>query len=149
MPAGVELLAVVEDHEHHGLVRRWLHWSPILKLLRGVGAVIKGKSPAHIKFRERLLGLIGATVILDLIVSALMLPLEEDAAGTEIHNFGDSLFYVTAQLLTISSAMHNPLTTWGRILDCLLMAYAITVVAALAGMFANFFHVSGQEDQAG
>ena len=35
--------------------------------------------------------------------------------------------------------MPNPVTTGGRIVDVFLMAYAITIVATLAGSFGSFF----------
>ena len=37
--------------------------------------------------------------------------------GTEIHGFGDALFFSTVQILTISSQLKNPLTTAGRLVD--------------------------------
>jgi hypothetical protein len=43
------------------------------------------------------------------------------------------------QLLTVSSQIRNPLTASGRIVDVFLEAWAIVVVAALAGTFAAFF----------
>jgi len=41
--------------------------------------------------------------------------------------------------------MTNPLTAAGRILDVGMEAYAITVVAALAGSFGAFFHRRSSE----
>jgi len=76
---------------------------------------------------------------MDAIGTFLMFMFERDAPGTQITNVGDSLFWVTAQLLTISSQMSAPLTTGGRIMDIVLMTYAMTVVTALAGSFGAFF----------
>jgi len=76
---------------------------------------------------------------MDAIGTFLMFMFERDAPGTQITNVGDSLFWVTAQLLTISSQMSAPLTTGGRIMDVVLMTYAMTVVTALAGSFGAFF----------
>ena len=64
--------------------------------------------------------------------------------GTEIKNFGDSIFWVTTQLLTVSSQLPNPISTGARIIDIGLQAIAISVVASLAGSFAAFFHRAGQ-----
>ena len=63
----------------------------------------------------------------------------------EITNYGDSLFWTSTQLLTVSSQLPNPLSTPGRVLDVGLQAYAISIVAALAGSFGAFFHRRGLE----
>ena len=49
------------------------------------------------------------------------------------------------QLLTVSSQLRNPISTPARVLDVLLQAYAISVVALLAGSFGAFFHRRGAE----
>ena len=85
------------------------------------------------------------SVVLDAAASGLIFLFERKAAGTEITTFGDSLFWTTTQLLTVSSQLKNPLSTSGRMLDVLLQAYAISVVAMLAGSFGAFFHRRGVE----
>jgi hypothetical protein len=98
-----------------------------------------------VHLRSRLVFLLFATVILDAVASVLMLMFERHTQGTEITNIGDALFWTSAQLLTVSSSMPNPVSTAGRILDVLLMTYAITVVGVLAGSFGAFFHRRGDE----
>ena len=70
----------------------------------------------------------------------LIFLLERHAQGTDIKSIGSGLFFASAQLLSVSSSMANPLTAAGRLLDVGMEAYAITVVAALAGSFGAFFH---------
>ena len=84
-------------------------------------------------------------IVIDAIGTALMLAFEHGEPGSEIGNFGDALFWTTAQLLTVSSQMKNPVTTGGRIVDVFLMAFAITVVASLAGSFGSFFRRGDEE----
>jgi hypothetical protein len=48
------------------------------------------------------------------------------------------------QLLTVSSAISNPLTTFGKVVDIGLEMWAILVVTAVAGSFASFI-TSGDE----
>ena len=96
-------------------------------------------TPRHWHLRDRLIAIVVTTVVVDAIGSTLMLMFEHGASGTAITNVGDSVFWTTAQLLTVSSQMPNPVTTGGRIVDVFLMAYAITVVATLAGSFGSFF----------
>jgi hypothetical protein len=79
------------------------------------------------------------TLVIDTIASVLVWRFERHAHGTEIHGFGDALFFSTVQLLTVSSQLKNPLTTAGRILDVVLEIWAVFVVASIGGSFAAFF----------
>ncbi|MDQ3481195.1 MAG: hypothetical protein M3423_07685 [Actinomycetota bacterium] len=84
-------------------------------------------------------------MVLDAVASVLIFLLERDADGTGITTFGDSLFWTTTQLLTVSSQLPNPISTPARVLDILLQAYAISAVAILAGSFGAFFHRRSDE----
>ena len=86
-----------------------------------------------------------ATVILDAVASVFVFLFERHADGTEITTLGDSVFWTSTQLLTVSSQLHNPISTPARVLDIFLQAYAISVVAMLAGSFGAFFHRRGIE----
>jgi hypothetical protein len=55
------------------------------------------------------------------------------------------VFWTSTQLLTVSSQLPNPISTPARVLDLFLQAYAISVVAVLAGSFSAFFHRRGME----
>ena len=107
--------------------------------------VFRGETPTHTHLRDRLIAIATVTLVVDLIASVAILMLERDAAGTEITNFGDSIFWVTTQLLTVSSQLPNPITPGARLIDIFLQAIAISVVATLAGSFAAFFHKRGDE----
>lgn len=63
---------------------------------------------------------------------------EQGEKGSDIHSVFQSFFWVTTQLLTVSSQMPNPVTTGGRIVDIFLQVWAITVVATVAASFAAF-----------
>jgi len=107
--------------------------------------VVRGLTPTHEHLRSRLVFLLVATVALDAVASVLIFMFERHAAGTEITTFGDSLFWTSTQLLTVSSQLPNPISTAARVLDVLLQAYAISAVAILAGSFGAFFHRRGDE----
>jgi hypothetical protein len=89
--------------------------------------------------------LVVATVLVDAVASVLIFAFERHAAGTEITNFGDSVFWTSTQLLTVSSQLPNPISAPARVLDVFLQAYAISIVAVLAGSFGAFFHRRGME----
>jgi hypothetical protein len=110
--------------------------------------VIHGETPTHTHFRDRIIAIVFFTAVVDLIASVAVLFLERHAPDTQITNIGDSIFWVTTQLLTVSSQLHNPISTGARLIDILLEAISISVVASLAGSFAAFFHRRGRERDA-
>jgi hypothetical protein len=107
--------------------------------------VARASTPTHAHLRSRLTILFAATVILDAVASLLIFGFERHADRTEITTFGDSVFWTSTQLLTVSSQLPNPISTPARVLDVFLQAYAISVVAILAGSFGAFFHRRGME----
>jgi hypothetical protein len=113
--------------------------------LREIQDVVRAATPTHAHLRERVGFVLFTTVLLDAVASVLILLFERDASGTEITNFGDAVFWTSTQLLTVSSQLPNPISTPARVLDVFLQAYAISVVAVLAGSFGAFFHRRGIE----
>ena len=83
--------------------------------------------------------------MLDAVATVLIFVFERHAKGTEITTFGDSIFWTSTQLLTVSSQLPNPISTGGRILDVFMEAWAVSVVASLAAAVGAFFvHVAGE-----
>jgi hypothetical protein len=113
--------------------------------IREIRKVVRGATPTHEHLRGRVGFVVGATLILDAVASVLILFFERHASGTQITNLGDSIFWTSTQLLTVSSQLPNPISAPARVLDIFLQAYAISVVAVLAGSFGAFFHRRGQE----
>jgi hypothetical protein len=112
---------------------------------REVLKVVRGDTPTHNHLRSRLVFIIVATVALDAVASVLIFLFERHADGTEITTLGDAFFWTSTQLLTVSSQLPNPISTSARVFDVFLQAYAISVVAMLAGSFGAFFHRRGIE----
>jgi voltage-gated potassium channel len=112
---------------------------------REIRDILHASSPAHVHLRSRLTFVLGATLLVDAVASALILLFERHAHGTEITNIGDSVFWTTTQLLTVSSQLPNPISAPARVLDVFLQAYAISVVAVLAGSWGAFFHRRSME----
>jgi hypothetical protein len=107
--------------------------------------IVRGATPTHAVLRNRIAVIGIATLVVDAIGTVLVYMFEHNAKGTEISTLGDSLFWVSCQLLTVSSQISNPFTTGGRVVDVLLELYAITVVTTLAGSWGAFFHRRGLE----
>ena len=96
-------------------------------------------SERHRRLAARLLLVLAATLLVDALGSLLVFVLERHAHQTDVHSFGDAVFFTTVQLLTVSSQLKNPLTPAGRVVDVLLEVWAVIVVAGSAGAVATFF----------
>ena len=113
-----------------------------------VRMVLRGESRTHRFLRARLTFLAGATLLLDAVATVAMYLFEHDHRDSGFDDVGGALFWVSAQLTTVSSQMPNPVTTPGRVLDVVLEVWAITVAATLAASLAAFFrarHVEHME----
>jgi hypothetical protein len=113
--------------------------------LQEIRDVVRATTSTHEHLRSRLTFVTGASLLLDLVASGLIFLFERHASGTRITNLGDALFWTSTQLLTVSSQLPNPISVPARVLDVFLQAYAISVVAVLAGSFGAFFHRRGLE----
>jgi hypothetical protein len=97
-------------------------------------------SERHRRLLARILIALGLSVMVDLVGALLAWEFETGVKGSDIHGLGDAFFFVSVQLLTVSSSLKNPVTAAGKFLDVALEAWAIFVVTAVAGSFAAFFH---------
>jgi hypothetical protein len=99
----------------------------------------------HRRLVSRVVLAFGLSVVVDLIGATLMWWLESGVKSSELHGFGDSLFFSTVQILTVSSQLKNPVTPAGRVVDVGLEFWAVFVVTAVAGSFASFFLTADAE----
>jgi hypothetical protein len=93
----------------------------------------------HRRLLARLIIAFGLTCVVDLGGAVLVWNWESGVKGSDIHGFGDSLFFATVQVLTVSSSLKNPLTGIGKAVDVVLELWAIGIVTAVAGSFSTFF----------
>jgi succinate-acetate transporter protein len=93
----------------------------------------------HRRLVARMAIAFGLSVVIDAVASVLMWHWENGIKGSDIHGFGDAVFFVTVQILTVSSQIKNPVTSDGKILDVILEVWAIFVITAVAGSFSAFF----------
>ena len=114
-----------------------------------VRLVLRGESHTHRFLRARLTFLTLATLLVDLVATLLMYVLEHNEPDSDFDDFGGALFWVSAQLTTVSSQMANPVTGAGQMLDILLELWAISVVATLAASLAAFFRARHVEHMEG
>ena len=101
-------------------------------------------SERHRRLLARILLAFCLSVVVDLAGGLLMWALESGKKGSEIHGFGDAVFFCTVQILTVSSSLKNPITSGGKIVDIALEFWAVFVVTAIGGSFASFFRTGDQ-----
>ena len=101
-------------------------------------------SERHRRLLARVIIALCLSVVVDLVCSTLMWSYESGLQGSNIHGFGDAVFFSTAQIVTVSSSYKNPVTNAGQIVDVVIEVWGIFVVTAIAGSFASFF-MSGDQ----
>jgi hypothetical protein len=112
---------------------------------RELRAIARAETPTHQRYRDHLTMIAMVTIGVDLLCTVLAYLLERHAAGTEIHTLGSAFFWTSTQLLTVSSSIKDPISFGGRALDIFMEAYAISVVATLAGATGAFIQKRGLE----
>jgi len=94
---------------------------------------------ARERFRSRIAKLTVASLVLDLVAAGAVLASEQGAPHA-FATYLDALFWTTTQLLTVSSQLPNPERAVTKVLDVVLEAWAIIVVASLAATFSDLLH---------
>ena len=96
-------------------------------------------SERHRRLVSRIAIAVALSVVVDVGGAVAMWSFERGLEGSQIHGFGDALFFTTVQVLTVSSSLKNPVTHAGQVVDVILEFWAVFVVTAVAGSFASFF----------
>ena len=108
-------------------------------MIREELARLRSVEERHRRLLARLLIAAGLTVVVAVAGSVLMYLFENGKKGSDLHGFGDAVFFTSVQLLTVSSSLKNPVTGAGKVVDVALEAWAVFVITAVAGSFAAFF----------
>jgi len=89
----------------------------------------------------RLTALTIITIVNTFALALIFYLFEHHAKRTEIHTYGDALFWTASQLTSVSSSLPNPATTGGRILAVGVDVAAISVVTPLFGTIVQHIHL--------
>jgi voltage-gated potassium channel len=80
-------------------------------------------------------------------ISAIQITITERAVeGSNIHNFGDGLWWAISTVTTVGYGDRYPTTTEGRFLAVVLMIMGISLVGVITASVAAWFVRMGQED---
>jgi len=88
---------------------------------------------------RRLALLFAATVVASLLCAVAMYLLERHAHDSDIKTYGQAVFWSASQLLTLGSALDNPVTAPGRILAVAMDVYAVVVIGTISGTLGAYF----------
>jgi hypothetical protein len=112
---------------------------------REVRDVLRATTATHRRLRDLLVSILVATIGVDAFCAIVAFFLERHSPQTELRTIGSAAFWTTTQLLTVSSSISSPLSAGGRVLDIFMEAYAITVIATLAGAIGSFLQKRAEE----
>ncbi|MDQ1704372.1 MAG: voltage-gated potassium channel, partial [Frankiaceae bacterium] len=89
-----------------------------------------------------------AAALIVVVIGTVVLNAERDAAGSNIHSFGDALWWAAPTVTTVGYGDRYPVTGLGRALAVVLMVTGIAVLGVVtAAVAAWFVRVSqGPED---
>src|SRR4029078_9439121 len=110
--------------DHHGLLR-----------------ALRQPRSANELLAARVIVLFAFTIVVDFLVAYVFYRLERGAPGTEITTFGDSLFWTSSQITTVSSSLRTPITPGGRVLAVVTDFIAVATVSLLFGSIAQYIHI--------
>jgi hypothetical protein len=91
------------------------------------------------RFRVRVAVLMGATLVMAAIFSVAAY-FTERGAPHAFHSVWGAGFWVTTQLLTVSSQLPNPERTATKFIDLVLEAWGVFVIAGSAGIITDWLH---------
>ena len=94
---------------------------------------------AYRRFRTRLAVLMGATLVIAAIFSVVAY-FSERGAPDAFHSVWGAGFWVTTQMLTVSSQLPNPERTLTKFVDIWLEAWGVFVIAGSAGIITDWLH---------
>jgi hypothetical protein len=94
---------------------------------------------AFARFRVRVAFVVAATLLMDAIctVGAYF---TERGAKEEFKTLWQALFFCTTQLLTVSSSLPNPENAGTKVIDVVMEAWGVLVVAGAAGIVGDLLH---------
>jgi hypothetical protein len=80
-----------------------------------------------------------ATLLMDALCTVAAY-LTERGAKDEFKTLWQSLFFCTTQLLTVSSSLPNPENAGTKVIDVVMEAWGVLVVAGAAGIVGDLLH---------
>lgn len=100
---------------------------------------LPARATAYVLVLTTLLVVAGSVVVLDI---------ERDAAGSNIHSYPDALWWALVTMTTVGYGDHFPVTGTGRVVGAALMVSGIALIGVVTATLATYFvgHVRGDAE---
>lgn len=105
---------------------------------------LRGDSGSHL--RRRILIIAGTFVVMFIyVISLAVYQVERYAPGSNIHSFGDSLWWACVTMATVGYGDYYPVTVTGRLLAIVLMIGGIAIVGTASATIVNLLSEQTQQ----
>ena len=101
--------------------------------------VVRDLDIAVQRFRVRVALVIVASLAMDAVCTVVAY-LTERGAKDQFDTIWQALFFCTTQLLTVSSSLPNPENAGTKVVDVVMEAWGVLVVAGAAGIVGDLLH---------
>lgn len=105
---------------------------------------LRGNSGSHL--RRRVLVIAGTFVLMFIyVISLAVYQVERYAPGSNIHSFGDSLWWACVTMATVGYGDYYPVTLTGRLLAVVLMIGGIAIVGTASATIVSYLSEQTQQ----
>ncbi len=105
---------------------------------------LRGNSGSHL--RRRVLVIAGTFVLMFIyVISLAVYQVERYAPGSNIHSFGDSLWWACVTMATVGYGDYYPVTLTGRLLAVVLMIGGIAIVGTASATIVSYLNEQSQQ----
>lgn len=105
---------------------------------------LRGDSGSHL--RRRILIIAGTFVLMFIyVISLAVYQVERYAPGSNIHSFGDSLWWACVTMATVGYGDYYPVTLTGRLLAVVLMIGGIAIVGTASATIVSYLNEQTQQ----
>jgi voltage-gated potassium channel len=105
---------------------------------------LRGNSGSHL--RRRILIIAGTFVLMFIyVISLAVYQVERYAPGSNIHSFGDSLWWACVTMATVGYGDYYPVTLTGRLLAVVLMIGGIAIVGTASATIVSYLNEQSQQ----
>ncbi|MEV6403480.1 potassium channel family protein [Streptomyces bobili] len=123
-----------------------------LRIVRLYEAVLRRRGEPRLSLHARVIVYAGVSTLLLGFAGALAVyDQERGAPGTEMHTFGDAVWWACSTLSTVGYGDVTPVTPMGRFIAVGLMACGLALLGAVTGSFSSWLIqiFSGEDERAG
>ncbi|WP_426623328.1 potassium channel family protein [Leifsonia sp. McL0607] len=145
----LQLAANKRSFVHHNVVDLLSVLIPIARPFRLIVDLfrmpsLRGNSGSHL--RRRIVIIAGTFVVMFIyVISLAVFQVEHYAPGSNIHSFGDSIWWACVTMATVGYGDYYPVTVTGRLLAVVLMIGGVAIVGTASATIVNYLNEQTQQ----